>query len=150
MPAVSAVRSVSVEEYVGTLPAHEREVARHVLLGGFNKRGRPVGFHHAPNGVAPPGRRIDRILKQYPDGTYLAQVSIWDDQRGWVPKGGLHSMFPDHWRADHVLRAGWQTYGDRPQRQVLRWRSEFRGMRIGGFRRPDAGGPATFFPDLSR
>jgi hypothetical protein len=150
MRGVNGVRSVSVEEYVATLRVEEREVARHVLLGGFNKRGRPVGFHHAPNGVAPPGRRVDRILKRYPDGSYLARVSMWDGQRGWVPKRGLHSMFPGHWTSEDVLRAGWQAYRDRPQRHVLRWRSQVPGMRIGGFRRVDRGGPATFFPDLSR
>lgn len=142
--------SVSVEEYVASLPAGEQEVARHVLLGGFNKRGRPVGFHHAPNGVAPPGRRVDVVLKRYPDGSYQARVSMWDDRRGWVPKPGLHTMFPDHWTCDRVLEAGWQAYRDRPNAKALRWRSRARELRVGGYRRVDRDSPATFFPDPQR
>ena len=76
MLAVSALRSVSVEQYVASLPIEEQEVARHVLLGGFNKRGDPVGFHHAPNGVAPLGRRIEEILCLFADGSYRARVSF--------------------------------------------------------------------------
>lgn len=97
MLAVSALRSVSVEQYVASLPIEEQEVARHVLLGGFNKRGDPVGFHHAPNGVAPLGRRIDHVVRSFPDRTYQARISIWDERRGWVPKLGVHTMFPDQW-----------------------------------------------------
>lgn len=147
---MNAVGSVSVEEYVASLPAQDQEVARHVLLGGFNRHGRPVGFHHAPNGVAPPGRRIDRILKRYPDGSYLARVSMWDHSRGWVAKPGRHTMFPDDWTSQQVVEAGNRAYRDRVNKVVLRWRSEFKGMRIGGYRHVGGPGMATFFPDPGR
>lgn len=150
MPPVNAMRTVSAEEYVVSLPAEEQEVARHVLLGGFNRHGRPVGLHHAPNGVAPPGRRIDRILKRYPDGSYLARVSMWHHQRGWVPKPGRHTMFPDNWTSQQVVEAGRQAYRDRVNKVVLRWRSEAQGMRIGGYMRAEGRGVATFFPDPER
>ena len=150
MPVVNAVRSLTVEEYVAGLPAEEQEVARHVLLGGFNKHGKPVGFHHAPNGLAPPGRRIDRIMKRYPDGSYLARVSMWHEHRGWVPKPGRHTMFPDTWTSEQVVEAGKQAYQSRVNKVVLRWRSESKGMKIGGYRRADGRGVATFFPDLER
>lgn len=147
---VSGLRPVSVEEYVATLAPDEQEVARHVLLGGFNKRGRPVGFHHAPNGVAPPGRRIEQILRRYPDGSYQAAVSFWDPRRGWVRKGGEHTMFPDNWSRDEVLAAGRDAYRDRVNPVALRWRSYGRGVPIGGYRRHRGRGPATFFPDHGR
>lgn len=144
---MSAARAVTVEEYVASLPVEEQELARHVLLGGFNKHGKPVGFHHAPNGVAPSGRRIDRILKRFPDGSYMARVSIWDHERGWVPKPGRHTMFPDHWTSEQVVEAGKQAYASRINKVVLRWRSQYQGMRIGGYRRVDRSGVATFFPE---
>lgn len=147
MPGVSAAGSITVEEYVAGLPAGEQEVARHVLLGGFNKHGRPVGFHHAPNGVAPPGRRIESVVRRFPNGTYQARVSIWDDRRGWVRKPGVHTMFPDHWSSAQVLVAGRQAYGDRVNKVVIRWRSQYRGMTIAGYRRADGVGAATFFPE---
>ena len=147
MLAVSALRSVSVEQYVASLPAGEQEVARHVLLGTFNRYGRPVGFHHAPNGVAPPGRRIDEVLESFADGTYRAAVSFWDPPRGWVPKKGQHMMFPDHWSRDEVLCAGREAYLARVDKVVLRWRACGRGLPVGGWRRPSGRGPVTFFPD---
>ncbi len=150
MRLVSGVRTVSVEELVASLPADEQEVARHVLLGGFNKRGKPVGFHHAPNGVAPPGRRIDRVLRRYPDGSYQAQVSLWDDRRGWVPKPGRHTMFPDEWTSERVVHAGREAYRDRVNKVVLRWRSESHGIKIGGYRRVQGEDLSTFFPDPER
>jgi Bacterial EndoU nuclease len=147
---VDGIGSVSVEEYVASLPADEQEVARHVLLGGFNKRGRPVGFHHAPNGVAPPGRRIEEVVRRYSDGSYQAVVSFWEPRRGWVRKEGEHTMFPDGWRFDEVLAAGCDAYDSRVNRVALRWRSAGRGIPIGGYRRDDGRGPATFFPDHGR
>jgi len=150
MPVVSAVRSVSVEEYVATLPQDEQEVARHVLLGGFNRYGRPVGFHHAPNGVAPPGRRIDEIVKRFPDGSYRAVVSFYAPGRGWVEKKGDHTMFPDHWSRAEVMAAGHEAYLTRANQVIKRWRSRGHGLPIGGWRSQDGRGPATFFPDHGR
>lgn len=144
------MRPVSVEAFVSGLPADEQEVAGHVLLGGFNRRGKPVGFHHAPNGVAPPGRRIDRILKRYPDGSYLARVAMWEHGRGWVPKPGRHTMFPEGWTSAQVVEAGRQAYRGRVDRVVLRWRGEYRGLKISGYRRAQDGALATFFPDPER
>ena len=128
----------SVEEFVASLPVDEQELARHVLLGYFNqKTGRPVGFHHAPNGVAPPGRRIDEILEIHPDGSYSAVVSFWHPERGWVQKGkdGEHTMFPDHWSRDEVIAAGLEAYRSRADQVVRKWKSRARGFPIGGYRR---------------
>ncbi len=142
--------SQSVEEFVASLPVEEQELARHVLLGDINeKTGRPVGFHHAPNGVTPPGRRIDKVLERYPDGTYRAIVSIYDPRYGWVEKGRYeqHTMFPDHWSRHEVMAAGREAYLGRVDRSVKRWRGHARGVAIRGYRREDGRGPATFFPD---
>lgn len=144
---MSALPAVSVQEYVASLPANEQEVARHVLLGGFNKHGRPVGFHHAPNGVAPPGRRIDKVLERFPEGSYTAAVSFYHPRQGWVPKKGRHTMFPDRWGPEQVMAAGREAYLMRTDQIVRRWRSRGGGLAIGGWRRHDGRGPATFFPD---
>lgn len=139
-----------VEEYIATLRPHARELARHVLLGAFNK-GRPVGFHHAPNGVCPPGRRIDEILERFPDGSYTAVVSFYDPKKNrWVQKGAgrqQHTMFPDDWSRDEVMAAGRDAYRARMNRVVERWKSRGRGLSISGYRRADGRGPATFFPE---
>lgn len=151
MPRVNAARTVTVEEYVGSLPRDEQEVARHVLLGFFNKDGRPVGFHHAPDGVAPPGRRINEVLERFPDGSYRASVSFWDaERRRWVRKEGEHTMFPDSWTRDEVVSAGREAYLARVNKVVRRWKSRGGGLPIGGWRRNDGRGPATFFPDHRR
>ncbi len=150
---MGSTASQSVAEYVATLPADEQDLARHVLLGYIHERtGRPVGFHHAPNGVAPPGRRIDKILQRFPDGSYRAVVSFYDPQRGWVQKGkhDQHTMFPDHWSRHEVMAAGREAYLARVDRVVERWRSRACGLPIGGYRRRDGPGPATFFPDHER
>lgn len=148
--AVSSVQAIPVEEFIARLPAWQQELASHVLLGGFNERGKPVGFHHAPGGVAPPGRRIDRVIKRFPDGSYQAEVSLWDPRRGWVSKPGRHSLFPDHWSAEQVIAAGLQAYRGRRDEQGRRWLSRVRDMPIKGYRRSGGRGPATFFPDLDR
>jgi hypothetical protein len=151
MLAVSAaLRSVSVAEYVASLPAGEQEVARHVLLGTFNRYGRPVGFHHAPNGVAPPGRRIEEILCLFADGSYRARVSFLHPQRGWIEKKGEHMMFPDHWTREEVMAAGREAYHHRVDRTLMRWRGQGRGVPIRGHHRNDGPRPATFYPSFRR
>ncbi len=141
----------SVEEYVASLPAEEQELAHHVLLGDINeKSGRPVGFHHAPNGVPPPGRRIDEILEHYPDGSYRAVVSFYHPRGQWVRKEGEHTMFPDHWTRDQVMAAGCEAYRMRVNRVVRKWKGRGCGIPVSGWRRNNGGGPATFYPDHKR
>ena len=48
----------------------------HIDYGGINRHGEAVGYHHRPNGVDPPGARVERIV-QPPDanGVYRARVA---------------------------------------------------------------------------
>lgn len=121
-------------------------MARHVLLGEFNESGRPAGFHHAPGGVPPAGRRIDAIVERYPDGTYRAHVSFFDADRGWVRKGGLHMMFPDDWTSLDVVAAGLTAYKGHGEDRPGRWSGDARGIRITGAHK--RGRPKTFYPVL--
>ncbi|MFZ0216964.1 MAG: EndoU domain-containing protein [Candidatus Dormiibacterota bacterium] len=147
----------SVEEYVASLPQWQQEAAHHVLLGGFNRRGRPVGFHHAPGGVTPPGRRIDEVVRRFPNGAYLAKVSFYDLSRGWVQKPLPHTMFPDDWTAEQVTTAGFDAYAKAARagpatgaRRIPGWSGSSGGQRISGYRRRHGRGPATFYPDPER
>ncbi|MGH7911293.1 MAG: EndoU domain-containing protein [Candidatus Dormibacteraceae bacterium] len=135
----------SPEGVIVAQPPHLRDAARHVLLGGLNKDGRPVGFHHAPGGDAPPGRRIDAILERYENGSYLARVSFFDSDRGWMVKAGPHMMFPDAWSAVEVIGAGFAAYRSRGSTVGGAWSGRARGMAISG--RQPRGRPATFYPD---
>jgi hypothetical protein len=121
-------------------------VARHVLLGAFNRRSEPVGFHHAPGGVAPPGRRIDEVLERYPDGTYRARVSFYDPKRGWVRKQAETTMFPDTWTSEEVLAAGREAFRRRVDKWHGQWRGHARGLRIDGYGIRSRRGPTTFYP----
>lgn len=149
---MQAVSPPSVEEFIASLPLREQELARHVLLGDFNKKtGRPVGFHHAPNGVAPPGRRIDRVLERFADGSYSAVVSFYHPgKRVWVQKRLPHTMFPNHWTSEQVMAAGREAYAARMDQSLKRWNGWGRGVPIGGWRRRGVGRPDTFFPDYGR
>ncbi|MFZ0215750.1 MAG: EndoU domain-containing protein [Candidatus Dormiibacterota bacterium] len=145
-------KSPSVVDFVEALPEPNRELARHVLLGTFNRWGDPVGFHHAPGRVPPPGRHIDRILKTFDNGAYVATVSFYDPERGWVEKPHPTTMFPDRWTSEDVMRAGREAYA----LVVHRWESDVGvnrpwsatggRMPIAGRHRRDRPGPATFYP----
>jgi len=138
--------AVEQERVIALLPVELRALARHVLLGGF-RRGVPVGFHHAPGGVCPPGRRIDEVLERFPDGTYRARVSFLHPTRGWLRKDKPHSMFPDDWPSERVMSFGLDAYRARTDQWLVRWvnsktRPPIRGRHSRGRQ------PTTFFPDL--
>ncbi|MGH7910158.1 MAG: EndoU domain-containing protein [Candidatus Dormibacteraceae bacterium] len=135
--------------------AGHRRAARRVArtgqaraLGSFNRRGQPVGFHHAPNGVCPPGRRIDEVLERFPDGSYRARVSLWHPECGWVQKRRASTMFADGWTSEHVMQTGLDAYRNRTEDWVVRWRCRSSTPRIAGFHRRRSG-PTTFFPGYS-
>lgn len=140
---------VEQERVIASLPVELHHLARHVLLGGFNKRGRPVGFHHAPGGVCPRGRRIDAVLERFPDGSYRARVSFWHPSRGWVPKADPHTMFPDDWTSEEVFDLGMEAYGRRTSEEVHRWRCQVTRPPVQGFHRPHRL-PTSFFPEVGR
>ncbi|MGH2930116.1 MAG: EndoU domain-containing protein, partial [Solirubrobacteraceae bacterium] len=135
---VSRAADLGQQQAIAALPAEVRDLARHVLLGAFNRRGRPIEFHHAPGGVCPPGRRIDQVVERFPDGTYRAHVSFYHPTRGWVRKADPHTMFPDTWSSEDVMRAGidaYRSHGDAWLARVrngTRWRGRHRGGEIRG------------------
>jgi hypothetical protein len=139
-------------DFVEALPEADRELARHVLLGTFNRWGDPVGFHHAPRGIPPPGRRIDKILKTFENGAYVAAVSFYDPERGWVAKRRRSTMFPNHWTSADVIAAGREAYQhlvhewEDDVRRNRQWTATGRQMPLAGYHRRDRRGPATFYP----
>lgn len=147
MDAEGPATAVEQERVIASLPEELRELARHVLLGKFNKRGRPVGFHHAPGGRCPPGRRIDEVLERFPDGSYRARVFFWHPTRGWVLKPDPHTRFPDDWSAETVIRVGLEAYRRRTEDWVLRWRNDRSHPPIAEYHSRGRG-PITFYPEL--
>ncbi|WP_261568854.1 EndoU domain-containing protein [Frankia gtarii] len=93
-------------------PEIEEKVFQHILRGEWNKRGRPVGFHSAPDGHPPPDRRISQIITQNSDGTYQARPEFLHPVTGqWQEKKVQgHTMFPDSWSSDKVRKAVDSTY----------------------------------------
>ncbi len=137
--------AVEQERVIAALPEEFRELARHVLLGKFNERGRPVGFHHAPGGRCPPGRCIDEVLERFSDGSYRARVSFWHPERGWVRKADPHTMFPDDWSPERVIHIGMEAYHRRTEGWVRYWRCTATRPRVAGYR-DKVQGVTTFFP----
>ena len=132
MGAEGLATAVEQEGVIAALPEELRELARHVLLGKFNDHGDPVGFHHAPGGRCPPGRRIDKVLERYPDGSYRAEVSFWHPVRGWVRKDKLHTMFPDDWslRGEFYMRSAMPAIASASVQDITA--SSFGGVTPGG------------------
>lgn len=150
MGAESPATAVEQERVIASLPEELRELARHVLLGKFNRQGDPVGFHHAPGGRCPPGRRIDKVLERYPDGSYRAEVSFFDPVRSrWIRKQTVHTMFPDHWSSERVFRTGMEAYRQRTEEVLDHWWNRGTRPPIRGFHRHRRM-PTTFFPDAER
>ena len=50
--------------------------------------------------------RVDKVIKENPNGTYEAKISIYDPKtKRYVPKTGndsVSTMFPDHWSKDRI------------------------------------------------
>jgi len=79
----------------------------HIDYGEINGRGEAVGYHHRPNGVDPPGARVQRIV-QPPDasGIYRARVALRDPATGeWIDKKAPSTFFPDAMSDDEVVEA---------------------------------------------
>ena len=79
----------------------------HIDYGEINQHGEAVGYHHRPNGVDPPGARVERIV-QPPDasGVYRARVALRDPMTGvWIDKKAPSTFFPDAMSDDAVIGA---------------------------------------------
>jgi hypothetical protein len=79
----------------------------HIETGEINRRGEPVGYHHRPNGVDPPGAKVIRII-QPPDanGVYRARVALRDPADGeWIDKRAASTFFPDAMSQEDVIHA---------------------------------------------
>ncbi|CAO5252667.1 EndoU domain-containing protein [Frankia sp. AgKG'84/4] len=93
-------------------PEIREKVYEHILHGEWNKRGKPVGFHSAPDGQPPTDRRITAAGTRDANGAYSAEVEFRHPTTGqWarkdVPK---HTMFPDSWSADDIRTAVQSAY----------------------------------------
>ena len=79
----------------------------HIDYGEINRHGEAVGYHHRPNGVDPPGARVERIV-QPPDGNgvYRARVALRDPVSGdWIDKKAPFTFFPDTMSDAEVVEA---------------------------------------------
>ena len=93
-------------------PKISEKAFTHILDGEWNKRGDPVGFHHAPNGIPPENRRITWTGNKTPEGIYPARVEFRNEKTGeWHPKTvPEHTMFPDHWPREKVSATVQEAY----------------------------------------
>ena len=86
--------ALAAQQWTGTQPPIDLS---HIDAGEINRYGEPVGYHHRPNGVDPPGARVVRIV-QLPDanGVYRARVELRDPATGvWLDKRATSTFFPD-------------------------------------------------------
>jgi hypothetical protein len=83
----------------------------HILYGEV-KNGKAQGFHSAPGGEVPSGRALQTTLFKDPNGVYQAKIWIKDDEGVLVPKPVLHTMFPDAWDHQTVIKAIEDSFSD--------------------------------------
>ena len=79
----------------------------HIDHGEITGYHEAVGYHHRPNGVDPPGARVQRIVLP-PDasGIYRARVALRDPATGmWIDKKAPSTFFPDAMSDDAVIKA---------------------------------------------
>jgi len=79
----------------------------HIDYGEINRHGEAVGYHHRPNGVDPPGARVQQIV-QPPEasGVYRARVALRDPATGgWIDKKAPSTFFPDAMSDNEVIGA---------------------------------------------
>jgi len=108
----------------------------HIDYGEINRHGEAVGYHHRPNGVDPPGARVERIV-QPPDanGVYRARVALRHPATGdWIDKKARSTFFPDALSDDEVVEsvlAAFQTGRRRRDGQFIG--ASGRGFAIEGW-----------------
>jgi hypothetical protein len=129
-----------------------QEVFDHSLDGNLNvANGKWGGFHSAPGGVMPAGRRIISYGTDGPDRPWVAKVQYFDPSKGWVPPNGKDStMFPMSWTKDYTEHAIQEAYSNRTITSIrpdgsVRWQGEYDGVTIGGWVNTK-NGPPTAYP----
>jgi hypothetical protein len=117
VPAAVLARGVPLAGiWTETLPPID---LAHIDRGEINRRGDPVGYHHRPDGLDPPGARVLAIL-QPPDaaGVYRARVEIRDPATGlWLDKRAASTFFPDRLSDAEVVAAILAAFRDGERRR---------------------------------
>ncbi|WP_235487939.1 EndoU domain-containing protein, partial [Frankia sp. AvcI1] len=68
-------------------PPITEKAFNHVLNGEWSRKGKPVGFHSAPEGVPPEGRRVSWAAEPTVEGAYGAKVEFRNESTGeWREK----------------------------------------------------------------
>lgn len=106
------------ERWSDTRPAVNLE---HIFHGEINRRGKPTGFHSAPDGDEPETARIRRVLSgPNKAGVYTARVEVYDKSSGqWREK--FSSMFPDTLSPEQVLDAVVHAWNNRDKSRKQPW-----------------------------
>jgi hypothetical protein len=121
--------------------------ADHITDGYFNSHDVPVGFHSAPDGIAPLGRRINSIVSINKNGTYRAEVSFQKYDGTWVPKEvEIQTMFPNSWSKSEVLHAVQVAFDNRYMIDQTTWEQTYNGVVIQGYLKSRTGELITAFP----
>ncbi len=142
----TATAAAKASEVTSSLPTQTIE---HVTDGMIKDDGygRPVGFHSAPGGIAPTGRRIDQVISINSNGTYQARVSFLRPNGVWVTKSvDIHTMFPDSWSRTDVIHAVQEAFNNRVMIKPYKWQGSYDGVEIEGYIDKNTGEPITAYP----
>jgi Bacterial EndoU nuclease len=108
VPAALSARDLEAPGLAGKWTTSDPPInLLHIDYGEINGRGEAVGYHHRPNGVDPPGARVQRIV-QPPDvsGIYRARVALRDPATGaWIDKKAPSTFFPDAMSDGEVIES---------------------------------------------
>ncbi len=140
-------------------PPITEKAFNHVLNGEWSRKGKPVGFHSAPEGVPPEGRRVSWAAEPTVEGAYGAKVEFRNESTGeWREKKvRQHTMFPDSWSTEKVRGAVQSAYDEVYDTQISpalragsdlsksKWTGSYEGVHIRFYVEPD-GSVRTAFP----
>ena len=117
----------------------------HFTDGVINDSGKPTGFHSAPGGIPPAGRRIDAVVSVNSNGTYIANVSFQLSDGTWASKDvNVHTMFPDSWSKPEVVHAVEEAFNNKTVIGT-KWYGQYNDVKIEGYLDSN-GDPITAFP----
>ncbi len=120
----------------------------HVLSGEITRRGEATGYHaeFAAEGAA--RIRPDAKITQNLDGTYAAQVDVWDARKGqWIKKMTNHgesTFFPPSWSEARITYEVSEAFAVREMQTPTKWSGTTpSGLKIEGFINSNR---VTFYP----
>lgn len=118
-PSSALDRSETAEGWSQTTPAIN---LTHVFKGQINRKGKPVGFHHRPQGTDTATAKLSKLLSgPNKAGVYTALVKILD-KSSQVWKEKFSSLFPDRLSKLQVVKVILNAYRNNLLNSNRKWR----------------------------